>query len=107
MKILTLSLYTGDAVSTLCFTSINGKSCDHFGRDWLEKDSPGTEVDWKFDPLYETEDLFVGLDQPIQVVVVQNNLHEEVIEEVKERRPIKRIRVTQEEMVKDEKPKKG
>ncbi|GJT33258.1 hypothetical protein Tco_0923677 [Tanacetum coccineum] len=62
--------------------SISRKSCDHFGWDWLEKDSPGTEVDWQFDPLYETEDFFVGLDQPIQVVVVQNNLHEEVVEEV-------------------------
>ncbi|GJX42142.1 hypothetical protein Tco_0257132 [Tanacetum coccineum] len=85
-------------------------------------------------PLHETEDFFVGLDQPIQVVVVQNNVNEEVTEEViemandqaealssdqevtdeylddeqvEERRPSKRIRVTQEEMVKDEKPKKG
>ncbi|GJR79357.1 hypothetical protein Tco_0150142 [Tanacetum coccineum] len=33
--------------------------------------------------------------------------NEKVAEEVKERRPSKRIRVTQEEMVKDEKPKKG
>ncbi|GJT30039.1 hypothetical protein Tco_0910314 [Tanacetum coccineum] len=90
--------------------SISGKSCEHFGWDW---DSP---------------------DQPIQVVVAQNNVHEEVAEEViemandqaealsfdkevtdeclddeqvEERRPSKRIRVTQEEMVKDEKPKKG
>ncbi|GJT42771.1 hypothetical protein Tco_0951486 [Tanacetum coccineum] len=53
--------------------SISGKSCEHFGRDWLEKDSPGTEVDWQDDPLQETEDLFVRLDQSIQVVVVQNN----------------------------------
>ncbi|GKE05128.1 hypothetical protein Tco_1397146 [Tanacetum coccineum] len=72
--------------------------------------------------------------QPIQLVVAQNNVHEEVAEEVielandqaealssdkevtdeclddeqvEERRPSKRIRVTQEEMVKDEKPKKG
>ncbi|GJY98704.1 hypothetical protein Tco_0516134 [Tanacetum coccineum] len=92
--------------------SISGKSCEHFGWDWPENDSP---------------------DQSIQVVVVQNNVHEEVAEEViemandqaqalsdqevadeclddeqiKERRPSKRIRVTQEEMVKDEKPKKG
>ncbi|GKB01452.1 hypothetical protein Tco_0829496, partial [Tanacetum coccineum] len=42
--------------------SISGKSCEHFGWDW---DSPGTEVDWQDDPLHETEDLFVGLDQPI------------------------------------------
>ncbi|GKE30134.1 hypothetical protein Tco_1445518, partial [Tanacetum coccineum] len=83
---------------------------------------------------HETEDFFVGLDQPIHVVVLQNNVHEEVAEEViemandqaealssdqevtdeclddeqdEERRPNKRIRVTQEEMVKDEKPKKG
>ncbi|GJR37770.1 hypothetical protein Tco_1213454 [Tanacetum coccineum] len=102
--------------------------------DWPEKDSLGTKVDWQFDPLHETEDFFVGLDQPIQVVVVQNNVNEEVTEEViemandqaealssdqevtdeylddeqvQERRPSKRIRVTQEEMVNDEKPKKG
>ncbi|GJS91936.1 hypothetical protein Tco_0774572 [Tanacetum coccineum] len=115
--------------------SISGKSCEHFGWDWPEKDSPGTEVDWQDDPLQETEDLFVGLDQSIQVVVVQNNVqqevarevvlyppvHEDVVEEViemangqaealsaqevadeclddeqvKERRPSKRIRVTQ------------
>ncbi|GJX86083.1 hypothetical protein Tco_0336857 [Tanacetum coccineum] len=107
---------------------------NHFGWDWPEKDSPGTKVDWQFNPLHETEDFFVGLDQPIHVVVLQNNVHEEVAEEViemandqaealssdqevtdeclddeqdEERRPNKRIRVTQEEMVKDEKPKKG
>ncbi|GJX95924.1 hypothetical protein Tco_0351722 [Tanacetum coccineum] len=57
--------------------SISGKSCEHFG--W---DSPGTEVDWQFDPLHETKDFFVGLDQPIQVVVVQNNVHEQVAKEV-------------------------
>ncbi|GKA30520.1 hypothetical protein Tco_0716825, partial [Tanacetum coccineum] len=55
----------------------------------------------------ETKDFFVRLDQPIQVVVAQNNVNQEVVEEVEERRPSKRIRVTQEEMVKDEKPKKG
>ncbi|GJS47475.1 hypothetical protein Tco_0597596, partial [Tanacetum coccineum] len=107
--------------------SISGKSCEHFGWDWPEKDSPGTEVDWQDDPLHETEDFFVGLDQSIQVMVVQNNVqhevarevvfyplvHEEVAKEclddkqVEEKRPSKRIRVTQKEMVKDEKPKKG
>ncbi|GJZ83859.1 hypothetical protein Tco_0649032 [Tanacetum coccineum] len=98
--------------------SISGTSCQHFG--W-ELDSPGTEVDWQDDPLRETKDLFVGLDQPIQVLVAQNNVHEEVAEEViemandqaealssdkevtdeclndeqvEERRPSKRIRVT-------------
>ncbi|GKC02368.1 hypothetical protein Tco_0993978 [Tanacetum coccineum] len=68
--------------------------------------------------------------QPIQLVVAQNNVPEEVFEmandqaealssdkevideclddeHANERRPSKRIRVTQEEMVKDEKPKKG
>ncbi|GJX21256.1 hypothetical protein Tco_0223933 [Tanacetum coccineum] len=76
----------------------------------------------------------VSLRRIHQVVVVQNNVHEEVAEEViemandkaealssnqevtdeclddeqvEERRPSKRIRVTQEEMVKDEKIKKG
>nr|GFC21696.1 hypothetical protein [Tanacetum cinerariifolium] len=57
--------------------SISGKSCKHFG--W---DSPGTEVDWQDDPLHETEDLFVGLHQPIQLVVSQNNVHKGVAEEV-------------------------
>nr|GEX70889.1 hypothetical protein [Tanacetum cinerariifolium] len=110
--------------------SISGKSCEPFGWDW---DSPSSEVDWQYDPLHETEDFFVGLDQPIQLVVSQNNVHEEVAEEViemakdqaealsldkevtdeclddeqvEEKRPSKRIRVTQEDMVKDEKPKK-
>ncbi|GJU15834.1 hypothetical protein Tco_1143800 [Tanacetum coccineum] len=77
---------------------------------------------------------FVGLDHPIHVVVAQKNVHEEVAKEViemandqaealssdkevtdeclddehvEERRPSKRIRVTQEEMVTDKKPKKG
>nr|GEW76719.1 hypothetical protein [Tanacetum cinerariifolium] len=63
--------------------SISEKSCEHFGWDW---DSP---------------------DQPIQLVVAQNNVHEELSsdkemideclddEQVEERRPSKRIRVTQ------------
>nr|GEU92622.1 hypothetical protein [Tanacetum cinerariifolium] len=86
------------------------------------------------DPLHETKDFFIRLDQPIQLVVAQNNVHEEVAEEViemannqaealssvkevtdeclddeqvEEKRPSKRIRVTQEEMIKDEKRKKG
>ncbi|GKB98857.1 hypothetical protein Tco_0984994, partial [Tanacetum coccineum] len=58
--------------------SLSGKSSDHFGWDWLKKDSPGTKVDWQDDPLHETKDLFVGLDQPIRVVVVQNNVQQEV-----------------------------
>ncbi|GJV10595.1 hypothetical protein Tco_1352136 [Tanacetum coccineum] len=111
--------------------SISRKSCGHFGWDW---DSPGTEVDWQDDPLHETEDFFVGLDQPIQLVVAQNNVHEGVAEEViemandqaealssdkevtdeclddeqvGESKPTKRIRFTQEQMIKDEKSKKG
>ncbi|GKA75930.1 hypothetical protein Tco_0782308, partial [Tanacetum coccineum] len=58
--------------------NISGNLSEHFGWDWLEKDSPGTEVDWQDDPLHETKDLFVGLDQPIRVVVVQNNVQQEV-----------------------------
>nr|GEV81728.1 hypothetical protein [Tanacetum cinerariifolium] len=50
--------------------------------NWPEKDSPVTEIDWQNDPLHENEDFFVRLDQLIQVVVVQNNVHEEVVEEV-------------------------
>ncbi|GKD26713.1 hypothetical protein Tco_1232927 [Tanacetum coccineum] len=103
-----------------------------------ENESPddfySTEVDWQDDPLHETEDFFVGLDQSIQLVVAQNNVHERVSEEViemandqaealssdkevtdeclddeyvGESRPSKRIRFTQKEMVKDEKSKKG
>nr|GEU86878.1 hypothetical protein [Tanacetum cinerariifolium] len=55
--------------------SISRKPCEHFGWDW---DSPGTEVDWQDDPLHETKDFFVGLDQPIQFVVAQNNVYERV-----------------------------
>nr|GEY89058.1 hypothetical protein [Tanacetum cinerariifolium] len=111
--------------------NISEKSCEHFGWDW---DSPGTEVDWQDDHLHETKDLFVGLDQPIQLVVSQNNVHEEVTEEVIEMandqaealssdkevtdeclddeqvgksRPSKRIRVTKEDMVNDQKSKKA
>ncbi|GKC20007.1 hypothetical protein Tco_1022157 [Tanacetum coccineum] len=87
----------------------------------VELESNSTEVDWQDDPLHETEDFFIGLNQPIQVVVAQNNVHEEVAEEViemandqaealssdkevtdeclddeqvEERRPSKRIKVT-------------
>nr|GEV56980.1 hypothetical protein [Tanacetum cinerariifolium] len=93
-----------------------------------------TEVNWQDDPLHETKDFFFGLDQPIQLVVAQNNVHKGVAkkviemandqaealssdkkvtgeclddEHVEESRPNKRIKVTQEEMVKDEKSKKG
>ncbi|GJY82586.1 hypothetical protein Tco_0495962 [Tanacetum coccineum] len=93
-----------------------------------------TEVDWQDDPLHESEDLFVRLDQPIQLVVSQNNVHEGVAEEVIEMandqvealstdkeltdeclddeqvgdsRPSNRIRVTKEEMTKDQKSKKA
>ncbi|GKB42829.1 hypothetical protein Tco_0887771 [Tanacetum coccineum] len=86
------------------------------------------------DPLHETEDLFVRLDQPIQLVVSQNNVHEGVAEEVIEiandqaealssdkkvtdeclddeqvgkSRPSKRIRATKEEIIKDQKSKKA
>ncbi|GJT29552.1 hypothetical protein Tco_1015554 [Tanacetum coccineum] len=61
------------------FNYISGKSCKHFGWVWPENDSAGTEVDWQDDPLLETKDFFVGLDQPIQVMVAQNNVHEEVV----------------------------
>ncbi|GJZ82323.1 hypothetical protein Tco_0647496 [Tanacetum coccineum] len=73
----------------------------------LSQENKSTEFDWQDDPLHETEDLFVGLDQPIHLVVAQNNVHERVAEEVGESRPSKRIRVTQEEMVKDQKSKKA
>ncbi|GJT53465.1 hypothetical protein Tco_0988519 [Tanacetum coccineum] len=77
-----------------------------------EKDSPDDFYGFMYDTnddasISGKSDFFVGLDQPIHVVVVQNTVHEEVAEEVEERRPIKRIIVIQEEMVKDENPKKG
>ncbi|GJV53566.1 hypothetical protein Tco_1449307 [Tanacetum coccineum] len=124
--------------------SIGGKSSEHFGSDSHEKDSPDTEVDWQDDLFHETKVLFVGLDQAIEDVVVQNNVQQEVArevifnllvykevvveviemakdqdealydqemaddsldhEQVKEKRPSKRIKVTKEYMVKDEKP---
>nr|GEY64175.1 hypothetical protein [Tanacetum cinerariifolium] len=94
----------------------------------LSQENKSTEVDWQDDPLHETEDLFVRLDQPIQLVVSQINVHEGVAEEVIEMandqvealssdkevtdeclydeqfgksRLSKRIRVTKEKMVKD------
>nr|GEW00464.1 hypothetical protein [Tanacetum cinerariifolium] len=104
----------------------------------LEKLSQGNESpDDFYGLMYDTDDdasISGKSYQPIQVVVAQNNVHEEVAEEViemandqvealssdkevtdeclddehvEERRPSKRIRVTQEEIVKDEKPKKG
>ncbi|GJY23265.1 hypothetical protein Tco_0396923 [Tanacetum coccineum] len=85
-----------------------------------KKDSPGTKVDWQDDPYHETKDLFVKLDQAIEAVVMEmatdqdEALSDQEVaddslddEQVEERRPRKRIRVTQEETVKDEKPKKG
>nr|GEU36305.1 hypothetical protein [Tanacetum cinerariifolium] len=60
------------------------KSSDHFGWDWPEKDS---------------------LVEALSDQEVANDCLDD--EHVKERRPSKRIRVTQEEMVKDEKLKKG
>ncbi|GJT42295.1 hypothetical protein Tco_0502345 [Tanacetum coccineum] len=88
--------------------SISGKSGEHFGWDSLEKDSPGTKVDWQDDPFHESQDLFVGLDQAIQVakeVRMANDQVEELSdqevaddclddEHVEERRLTKRIRVT-------------
>ncbi|GJW83482.1 hypothetical protein Tco_0156627 [Tanacetum coccineum] len=97
------------------------------------KDSPSTKVDWQDDPFHETEDLFVGLDQAIHVVVVQNNVQQEVAKEVmemdndqakelsdqevandclddkqvKERRPSKRIKDTQGEWSRMKSQKKG
>ncbi|GJS92488.1 hypothetical protein Tco_0799456 [Tanacetum coccineum] len=106
--------------------SISGKSSEHFGWDWPEKDSPGTEVDWQDDPLHETDDFFVGLffyppvhEEVAKEVMKMANDQAKAIsdqkvaddclddEQVEERRPSKRIRVTQEETINDEKPKKG
>ncbi|GKG33447.1 hypothetical protein Tco_0433606, partial [Tanacetum coccineum] len=53
-----------------------------FWLGWPKKNSLGTEVDWQNDPLYETEDFFVGLDQSIQILVVQNKFQQEVAGEV-------------------------
>nr|GEW57423.1 hypothetical protein [Tanacetum cinerariifolium] len=85
-----------------------------------EIDSPDTEIDWQENPYHEIEDLFAELDQAIKDVVMEmTNDQDEALfdqevaddslddEEVEQGRPSKRIRVTQEEMVKDEKAKKG
>ncbi|GJR37463.1 hypothetical protein Tco_1213147 [Tanacetum coccineum] len=112
----------------------NDSPYDFYGLKYDTDNDASTKVDWQDDPLHATEDLFVGLDQPIQVVVAQNNVHVEVAEKVieiandqaealssnqevtdesmddkhvVETRLSKRIRVTQEEMVKYENRKKG
>ncbi|GKA63939.1 hypothetical protein Tco_0763545 [Tanacetum coccineum] len=73
--------------------SISRKSSEHFGWDWPEKDSP--------DVMEIANDQAEALSD--QEVV--NDCFDD--EKVEERRPSKRIRVTQEETVNDENPKKG
>ncbi|GJX74465.1 hypothetical protein Tco_0313060 [Tanacetum coccineum] len=82
-----------------------------------EKDSP----DGFYGFMYDTDNdasISGKSYQSIQVMVVQNNVQQEVAGEVvlylpvhedvvEERRPSKKIRVTQKEMVKVEEPKKG
>ncbi|GJU05835.1 hypothetical protein Tco_1122265 [Tanacetum coccineum] len=73
--------------------SISGKSCEHFSWDW---DSP----------------VHNNVQQEVAgEIVLYPPIDEDVAEEMmnndEERRPSKRIRVTQEEIVKDEKLKKG
>ncbi|GJR20807.1 hypothetical protein Tco_0969334, partial [Tanacetum coccineum] len=77
--------------------SIIRKLCEHFGWDWLENDS--TEV---------AEEVIEIANDQVEALSDQE-VTDECLDDayVKERRPSKRIRVTQEEMVKDEKLKKS
>ncbi|GJU37235.1 hypothetical protein Tco_1185589 [Tanacetum coccineum] len=75
--------------------SISEKSCEHFVWDW---DSP--EV---------AEEVIEMANDQAEALSSDKEVTDECLddEHVEERRPSKRIRVTQKEIVKDEKPKKG
>ncbi|GJS71569.1 hypothetical protein Tco_0704410 [Tanacetum coccineum] len=78
--------------------SISGKSCEHFGWDWPENDSP--EVAKKVIKMANDQAKELSSDQEVTDECLDD-------EQVEERRPNKRIRVTQKEMVNDKMPKKG
>ncbi|GJZ87280.1 hypothetical protein Tco_0658890 [Tanacetum coccineum] len=72
--------------------SISGKSCEHFGWDWPEKDSPGTEVVVVQNNVQQQVAGEVVFYPPVHEDVAKECLDDEHVEE---RRPSKRIRVTQ------------
>nr|GEW13080.1 hypothetical protein [Tanacetum cinerariifolium] len=78
--------------------SISGKSCEHFVWDW---DSPVHE--------WVAEEVIEMANDQAKALSSDKEVTDECLddEQVRENRPSKRIRVTQEEMVKDEKLKKG
>ncbi|GJR71979.1 hypothetical protein Tco_0084344 [Tanacetum coccineum] len=93
--------------------SISGKSSEHFGWDCPEKDSPCIEVAGDvvfYLPVHEevAEEVTEMVNDQAEALsdqeVADDCLNDKQVEE---RRPSKRIRVTQEEMFKDEKPKKA
>ncbi|GJV18650.1 hypothetical protein Tco_1367670 [Tanacetum coccineum] len=75
--------------------SISGKSCEHFGWDW---DSPGV-----------AEEVIEMANDQAEALSYDKEVTDECLddEHVGESRPSKRIRVTKEEMVKDQKSKKA
>ncbi|GKB27559.1 hypothetical protein Tco_0866960 [Tanacetum coccineum] len=77
--------------------SISGKSSEHFGWDWPEKDSPEIAE--------EVMEMANDQAEALSDQEVADDCLDD--EQVEKRRPSKRIRVTQEETVNDEKPKKG
>ncbi|GJY42659.1 hypothetical protein Tco_0430872 [Tanacetum coccineum] len=88
--------------------SISGKSCEHFGWDWDSPEVVGEVV--LYPPVHEdvAEEVIEMANDQAEALSDQEVADECLDNEhVEERRPRKRIRVTQEEMVKDEKPKKG
>ncbi|GJV53605.1 hypothetical protein Tco_1449346 [Tanacetum coccineum] len=81
--------------------SISGKSCEHFEVAREVVLYPSVHEDVAEEVIEMANDQAEALsDQEVADECLDN-------EHVEERRPRKRIRVTQEEMVKDEKPKKG
>ncbi|GJT75041.1 hypothetical protein Tco_1041766, partial [Tanacetum coccineum] len=78
--------------------SISGKSCEHFGWDWPEKDSPGTEVAGEvvfYPPVHEdvAEEVIKMANDQAEALCDQEVTDECLDDEhVEERRPSKRIR---------------
>ncbi|GJV02387.1 hypothetical protein Tco_1335956 [Tanacetum coccineum] len=88
--------------------SISGKSYEHFGWDWDSPEVVGEVV--LYPPVHEdvVEEVIKMANDQAKALSDQEVVDECLDDEhVEERRPSKRIRVTQGEMVKEEKPKKG
>nr|GEX70957.1 hypothetical protein [Tanacetum cinerariifolium] len=91
--------------------SISGKSSEHFGWDWPEKDSPEVAREVVSNPLvYEdvVEEVMEMANDQDEVLSDQEVADDSSDDEhIEEKRPSKKIRVVQEEIVKDERAKKG